>query len=72
LHDRLVDALKAIARYIAALILGVALLAGAVAHVPGPTQILAAWIGLPIQSLHVAVATSLGRNRTDQTSPQTR
>jgi hypothetical protein len=63
---------KAISRSILALALGVALLAGIVALVPSPMQILAALIVLPIESLLVAVATSIGRGQSDRASPQLR
>jgi len=48
----------AIARSISCLFLGVALLATVVAFVPGPLQVLAALILLPIESLLLAFATT--------------
>jgi hypothetical protein len=55
----------AIGRAISCLILGVVILAAVVAFVPGPVQVLAALIVLPIESLLVAVATSPRRRFAD-------
>lgn len=58
----------AIGRAIFCLFLGVALLAAVVAFVPGPLQVLAALIVLPIESLLLAVATT-PRRRLSERSP---
>jgi len=51
------------------LFLGVALLASVIAIVPGPLQVLAALIVLPVESLLLAVATSTRRLADQAASP---
>lgn len=48
----------AIGRALFCLLFGVALLASVVAFVPGPLQVLAALVVLPVESILLAVATS--------------
>lgn len=54
---------QAIARVIVAMVFGVALLAAMLTVLPAPFQIFALLIGLPLQSILVALATSRGRSR---------
>lgn len=56
---------SAIGRALFCLFLGVALLASVVAFVPGPFQVLAALVVLPIESILLAVATT-PRRRLDE------
>ncbi|HEY7033450.1 MAG TPA: hypothetical protein VH482_19090 [Thermomicrobiales bacterium] len=59
----------AIGRSLLCLLVGVALLASVVALVPGPLQVVAVLIVLPVESLLLAVATSPRRRSTENTSP---
>lgn len=54
---------QAIARIVVVMVFGVALLAAMLTVLPAPFQILALLIGLPLQSILVALATSRGRSR---------
>jgi hypothetical protein len=58
-----------IGRSIFCLLLGVALLATVAAFVPGPLQVFAALIVLPVESLLIAVATSPRRRFAENPSP---
>ena len=61
---------SAIGRALFCIFLGVALLGGVVAFVPGPFQVLAALVVLPIESILLAVATSPRRRTDERTAPQ--
>jgi|DewCreStandDraft_2_1066082.scaffolds.fasta_scaffold82818_1 hypothetical protein len=54
---------QAIVRVLVAMVCGVALLAALMTLLPAPFQILALLIGLPLQSLLVALATSRRHSR---------
>ena len=63
---------SAIGRALFCLLLGVALLASVVAFVPGPLQVLAALVVLPIESILLAVATSPRRGEGERATAQAR
>jgi hypothetical protein len=56
---------SAIGRALFCLLLGVALLASVVTFVPGPLQVLAALVVLPVESILLAIATSPRRRSSD-------
>jgi hypothetical protein len=62
----------AIGRALFCLFLGVALLASVVAFVPGPLQVLAALIVLPIESFRLVFATSPRRRMSDRAASHSR
>ncbi|HEY8447682.1 MAG TPA: hypothetical protein VIL01_11305 [Thermomicrobiales bacterium] len=53
----------AIARVVLAMVVGVGLLAAILIAVPGPVQVLALLIGLPLEAMLLALATSGDRPR---------
>jgi hypothetical protein len=61
---------SAIGRSLFCLLLGVALLASVVAFVPGPLQVMAALVVLPIESILLAVATSPRRRVEERSASQ--
>jgi hypothetical protein len=57
---------SAIGRALFCLVLGVVILATVVAFVPGPLQVLAALVVLPVESILLAIATSPRRRMSDR------
>jgi hypothetical protein len=62
----------AIGRAILCVLVGIALLAAVMAVIPGPLQVLAALIVLPIEALLLSVATTPRRRLSDNASVGTR